>query len=122
MTSSLTPGSIQSPCRITWFLCSGAVRLSGSGLVIMPRQSRVSPVICRRGKQSSRHCLTTAWQLPPNFRARTGLSKAQVAGALHVLKKRGKVVLTEYGKYALLGTAAAHVYAKDAIDRAMASG
>lgn len=59
---------------------------------------------------------------PAELRARTGLSKAQVAGALHVLKKRGKVVLTEYGKYALLGTAAAHVYAKDAIDRAMASG
>jgi hypothetical protein len=56
------------------------------------------------------------------IRARTGLSKAQVAGCLHVLKKRGKVVLTDYGKYALPGTATPHVYTKDAIDKALQSG
>jgi hypothetical protein len=60
--------------------------------------------------------------IPAEIRTRTGLTKAQTAGALHVLKKRGKVVPTEYGKYALPGTAAPHVYTKDALDRAMESG
>jgi hypothetical protein len=38
------------------------------------------------------------------------------------LKKRGKVVLTDYGKYALPGAATPHVYTKDAIDEALQSG
>jgi hypothetical protein len=59
---------------------------------------------------------------PAEIRVRTGLSKAQVAGSLHVLKKRRKVVLTDYGKYALPGTATPHVYTKDAIDEALQSG
>jgi hypothetical protein len=68
------------------------------------------------------HALARGSTTPAEFRARTGLSKAQVAGSLHVLKKRSKVVLTDYGKYALPGTAAPHVYAKDAIHEALQSG
>jgi NADH dehydrogenase/NADH:ubiquinone oxidoreductase subunit G len=40
---------------------------------------------------------------PEKIRAFTGLRDGQVAGGLHVLKKRGKIVLTAYGRYAVAG-------------------
>jgi hypothetical protein len=62
---------------------------------------------------------------PAGLRARTGKSDAAIHGGLHRLKKKGTIVLTERGKYtmyALAGTAPLHVYAGDAIDRALESG
>jgi hypothetical protein len=49
----------------------------------------------------------------------------ETAGGLHRLKKAGKVILTERGrraKYALAGTAQAHVHAGEALDYALESG
>jgi hypothetical protein len=61
---------------------------------------------------------------PAKLRARTGLNKAQVAGALHWLWKRaGKIVRLRPGLYALPGTAPVpHIYARDAIMIALRSG
>jgi hypothetical protein len=59
---------------------------------------------------------------PEQIRARTGLSKSQVQGALHVLKKRGKIVLTAYGRYAEAGTASPHIYTKHLIVDALRGG
>jgi hypothetical protein len=60
-----------------------------------------------------------------DVRARTGKSDAAIHGALHRLKKKGTIVLTRRGRYAmyaLAGTAPLHVYSGDAIDRALESG
>jgi hypothetical protein len=56
------------------------------------------------------------------IRARTGLSKAQVAAAVHWFWKRKKIEPTDYGEWAVAGTATCHVYAKDAIKQALQSG
>jgi hypothetical protein len=84
-------------------------------------QRKASHIMSRQAKRSSAFW-TTGQQLKPRFVLGPIRKKGQIAGALHVLKKRGKVVLISYGKYAKPGTAAPHIYAKDAIDEALKSG
>jgi len=59
---------------------------------------------------------------PAQIRAHTGLSEAQVAAALHWLSKRKKIERTYYGEWAAAGTATPHVFAKDAILKALQFG
>jgi hypothetical protein len=59
---------------------------------------------------------------PDEIRARTGKTVGEIAGGLHRLKKADKIVPTKRGRYALAGTAPAHVYARDAIEDALYSG
>jgi biotin operon repressor len=72
-----------------------------------------------------REVLANGPAVPAQLRARTGKSDAAIHGGLHRLKKKGTIVLTQRGKYAmyaLAGTAPLHVYAGDAIGRALESG
>jgi hypothetical protein len=103
-------------------MCSdGEIMRVGFGRYALPTESLV---LARRvpPAEAILNALANGSVTPAEIRVRTGLSKAQVAGSLHVLKKRRKVVLTDYGKYALPGTATPHVYTKDAIDEALQSG
>jgi hypothetical protein len=59
---------------------------------------------------------------PAELRARTGKSADQIAGALHWLWKHKKIVRTDYGLWALPGTAPPHIIARDAILEALQSG
>jgi hypothetical protein len=59
---------------------------------------------------------------PAELCIRTGKTKTQIAGALHWLWKHKKIVRTDYGLWALPGTAPPHIIARDAIIEVLQSG
>jgi hypothetical protein len=82
------------------------------GHYVLPEKAAIDYV---RPEKAVLNAMAAGADTPKQIRALTGKSEAQITGALHVLKKRGKIVPTAYGRYAVAGTASPYTYTKHLI-------
>jgi hypothetical protein len=89
------------------------------GHYVLPERATINYV---RPEKAIVDAIAAGADTPEKIRTCTGKSDAQIAGGLHVLEKRGKIVRTAYGRYAVKGAAAPHVYTKHLVVDRLWSG